>query len=118
MNIEVIILKDLPKEQIAKFEDRVVYNMAVATREYTKSRGAYPYLTGKLMRSEASAPIVGGNKEYGLLAGVKYAKYVYKYNYAKWTNPRTIPHWYYGVVKQKGAQLTLNAVMKALKEIK
>ena len=38
MNVEVKILKGIPVEQINKFEDRVVYNTALATREYVKSK--------------------------------------------------------------------------------
>lgn len=117
MNVEVKIIKGLPTEQISKFEDRTVYNTAVVTREYTKSRNAYPYKSGKLMRTEVSLPIIGSNKEYGLQAGVDYAKYVWKMENVHWTNPNTQPHWYYSNFNEKGAVLLTNAVIKALKEI-
>ena len=117
MNIEVKIIKGIPTQQIDSFEDKVVYNTAVATREYTKSRNAYPYLTGELRRSEISDPILGSNKEYSLSGGVGYAKTVYNYTNVKWTNPSTVPHWYHSVFKDKGYVLITGAVIKAKKEI-
>lgn len=115
MNVEIKITKPIPKNQIEKFEDKVVYNTAVLTREYTKSRNTYPYRTGKLRASEVSAPIVGSNKEYGLSAGVNYAKYVYKMTNVKWTNPSTVNHWYYNNFKSKGAGIVSNAVVRSMK---
>lgn len=117
MNVEVEIIKDIPKEQINKFEDRVVYNTAILTREHTKSANAYPYLTGKLRASEISSPVVGSNKEYGLTAGVKYAKAVWNYTNVNWTNPSTQPQWYYNVFKKEGTTIISNAVSRSLKEI-
>lgn len=117
MNVEVEIIKELPKKQILGLEDRVVYNTAVLTREYTKNANAYPYLSGELQRSEIAAPITGSNKEYGLLSGVDYAKYVWKYNNAVWTNPSTQPKWYYTTYKNQSAVITQNALVRALKEI-
>lgn len=118
MNVEVEIIKDIPKEQIKQFEDKVVYYSAILTREYTKSSSAYPKLSGDLERNEIAAPITGGNKEYNLLAGVKYAKYVYKMTNVQWTNPSTIPHWYYTVFRSRQASIMNNAVARATKEIK
>lgn len=117
MQFEVIIKKDIPKEQIEKFEDKVVYNMAVSTREYVKSKNGFPYLTGKLKSTEIAAPIIGGNKNYELTAGVDYATKVWNYTNVNWTNPSTIPKWYFTAFKDKGTVLTSNAVVKALKEI-
>ena len=117
MNVEVKFIKGIPKEQISHFEDRVVYNTAVLTREYTKSRNAFPYLTGKLRRSEAAAPIVGSHKEYGLTAGVDYAKYVWKKKNASWTNPSTQPQWYYTNFSLSTMGIINDAVLRAKKEI-
>jgi hypothetical protein len=117
MDIEVKIIKGIPKEQIEKFEDRVVYNTAIATREYTKSRNAFPYLTGKLRREEVAAPIIGSNKEYGLTAGVDYAVHVWKMNDVNWTNPNTKPQWYYSNFQEKGYLFLTEAVIKAKKEV-
>lgn len=117
MNIEVKIIKGIPTQQINKFEDRVVYNTAVATKEFTKGQNAYPYRTGELRRAEVASAITGSNKEYGLGAGVNYAKYVWNMTNVKWTNSSTIPQWYYNTFRQKGALLLTNAVVKAKKEI-
>lgn len=117
MNIEVKVIKGIPTQQIDKFEDRVVYNTVVATREYVKSRNAYPYRTGELRRSEIASAIVGSNKEYGLQAGVDYGSTVYNYTNVNWTNKSTLPQWYYTAFRQKGALMLTNAVLKAKKEI-
>ena len=117
MNIEVKIIKGLPVEQIDRFEDKVVYNTAVSTREYTKSRNNFPYLTGKLMRSEVAAPIIGSHKSYGLSSGVDYAVGVWSMRNVNWTNPNTQPQWYYKNFQLHGYGFVTEAVMKAKKEI-
>ena len=117
MNVEIKFIKEIPKQQISNFEDRVVYNTAVLTREYTKSRNSFPYLTGKLRRTEDAAPIVGSHKEYGLTAGVDYAKYVWKKKNASWTNPSTQPQWYFTNFDLSGKIIIDNAVLRAKKEI-
>lgn len=117
MNVEIKIIKGIPKEQIKKFEDKVVYNTAVFTREYTKQTNSYPYLSGKLNRSEISAPILGSNKEYGLSSGVDYAKYVWNMENVNWTNSSTEPHWYYSNFKKNSNTILYDAVTRAKKEI-
>lgn len=117
INAEVLIVKGIPKSQINKFEDRVVYNTAATTREYVKGAQGYPYLTGELQRSEIASPITGSNKTYSLLSGVDYAKAVWNYTNVHWTNPSTIPQWYYNAFRQKGALLVNNSINKAKKEI-
>lgn len=118
MKVSVEIISGIPREQIEKFEDRVVYNTAVLTREETKSLNAFPIRTGELMRQEIAQQIIGDNMEYGLGAGVSYAPRVYKYENVNWTNKSTLPHWYYSVYNKNGAIITENAVYRALKEIK
>ena len=118
MSIEVQIIKDIPTNQINEFEDRVVYNTAVLTREMTKSSSSYPYLTGKLARTEISIPVQGSNKEYSLLAGVDYAKYVWKMENAKWTNSSTKPKWYltnYKLYKESIIKTAINRALRSLK---
>lgn len=116
MNIEIEFIKGIPIEQIESFEDKVVYKVAVETREMTKGLRAYPYLTGTLERTEIQEPIVGNNKEYSLGAGVDYAKYVYQYNDANWTNPSTEAHWYHNIFNRHSATILSEAVSKTLKE--
>lgn len=117
MNVEVKIIKELPLKEISKFEDKVVYNTAVITREFTKSANAYPYRTGKLRSSEVASPITGSNKEYGLGAGVGYATRVWNYSNVNWTNPSTQPKWYLTTFKNQTIGIVHNAVNRALKEI-
>ena len=118
MEVEIQMLKELPKRQIDLFEDKVVYNVAVMTRETTKQNKFYPHLTGELERQEIAEPIQGNNKTYSLLSGVDYAKYVWNYKNAKWTNPQTQPQWYYSAFVKQKEIITNAAVIQALKEIK
>lgn len=118
MKIEYKIIKDIPKKEISRFEDRVVYNTAALTREYTKTANAYPYLSGELRRSEISSPITSsGNKAYSLDGGVGYAKRVWNYKNVKWTNSSTQPQWYYSVFRKHAETIIHNSIAKALKEI-
>lgn len=110
-------VKELPIKQINKFEDRVVYNVAVFTREYTKGTDAYPYLTGNLARSEMAKPIRGYNKTYSLLSGTGYDKYVWNMKNVNWTNKSTKPQWYFRQFRQSSGKIVKNAVSSALKEI-
>ena len=118
MSIEVQIIKDIPTNQINEFEDRVVYNTAVLTREMTKSSSSYPYLTGELARNEIQAPVEGSNKEYGLLSGVKYAKYVWNMENVKWTNSSTKPQWYLTNYKLQKESIINTAINRALRSLK
>ena len=117
MNVEIEMIKGLPVEQIKKFEDKTVYNCAVYTREMTKSQNAYPYLTGKLSRTEIATPIVGSNKVYGLTAGVDYAVSVWNYKDVHWTNPSTQPQWYKTIFDKNGGIIVSGAVIHAIKEV-
>lgn len=118
IEIKVEIVKDIPEAQIKMYEDRVVYNCASLTREYTKGMGAFPYRTGELARQEMSSQITGGNAEYNLLAGVDYAKYVWKMTNVNWTNKATQPQWYANVYRKFGKTIQTTASDRALKEIK
>lgn len=117
MNAKINWIKDIPTKQINNYEDKIVYNVAVLTREFTKSSNAFPYLTGELMKNEIAVPITGSNKEYGLSAGVDYAIRVYNYKKANWTNPGTQPSWYYTVFKKNCYTIVGEAKARALKEI-
>ena len=117
INIDVSIIKDIPTKDITKFEDRVVYNAAMYTREYTKNLNAYPELTGELKKQEIKAPITGSNGSYELLDGTTYAKCVYKMKGVKWTNKSTIPQWYDNVYKKKQDLIMEKAKQAALKEL-
>lgn len=117
MNFEIKWEKEIPIDQINKFEDRVIYDCAVFTREFTKGTSAFPYLTGELERQEIAAPIVGSDKSYGLTGGVDYAKYVWRMNNANWTNQATKPQWYYTEFRNNAEKIVGQAINAALKEI-
>lgn len=117
MEIYYKIVKDIPREKIRKFEDRTVYNTAVYTREMTKTSSSYPYLTGRLARTEASNPIVGSNCNYSLTAGIDYALYVWEMNSVNWTNSSTQPQWYLTNFRNKKEIIINQAVNNALKEV-
>ena len=117
MTIEFKWIKPLPEKQINQFEDRVVYNCAVYTREFTKGTSAFPRLTGTLERAEIASPITGSNKTYGLSGGVDYAKYVWRMTDVNWTNKATKPQWYYTTFKNQAEKVVSQAVSAALKEI-
>ena len=118
ITINVETLKDIPEKELKIYEDKVVYYTAVETREYTKGMNAYPELSGDLKRNEIASAITGGNAEYNLLAGVDYAKYVWKMNKVDWTNKATIPQWYYNVYRKKQATILESAKQKAGADIK
>lgn len=105
-------------KNIDKFTDKVVYNVAVLTREMTKGLHAYPRRTGRLEQTEVSEQITGSNKEYGLSTGVDYAKYVWqKGKNTAWTNSNTEPQWYYTVFDKHDREIVKNAIDRALKEV-
>lgn len=105
-------------DDVEYFTDKVVYNVAVLTREMTKGLRAFPRLTGKLEQEEVASQIVGSHKEYGLIAGVDYAVDVYKKGEnTAWTNPSTQPQWYYSVYDKHEKEIVNNAVNRALKEV-
>lgn len=117
MEVELEIVKDIPVKQINEFEEKTIYNCAVFTREFTKNRNAYPYLSGELARQEIASSIIGSNKEYGLTSGTDYATKVWKMNNVKWTNPSTQPQWYKSVFNRNVGEIVHQAVNTALKEI-
>ena len=117
MKVLMYWIKGIPFNEISKFEDRTVYDVAVYTRDFTKNIDAFPYLTGELRRQEVAAPIWGSNKVYGLKSGVDYAKYVWRMNGVKWTNKATRPQWYYNVFLNHKYTILNQAKYAAMKEI-
>ena len=118
LNVSVSMKKNLFSKELDIFTDKVVYDVAVLTREMTKSLRAFPRLTGKLEQTEVASQVVGSNKEYGLTAGVDYAVRVYKYGEkTMWTNPSTQPQWYHSVYEKHQNEILNNAVNRALKEV-
>lgn len=117
MTISYEWIKPIPEKQINQFEDRVVYNTALYTREYTKNTSAFPYLSGDLARSEIASPIIGSDKSYGLSGGVGYDKAVWNMKNVNWTNKATKPQWYYTQFRNDAEKIVSQAVNTSLKEI-
>lgn len=122
MNIEFEIIKDIPVQQISKFENQTIKNVATLTRDETKSKEAFPHLTGELERTEStSEPINLGDLEYGLSAGVEYAFDVWKMPpkpETDWTNDNTEAQWYETIYKKHKGTIVQTAIITALRSIK
>lgn len=115
MNIEVTIIKDIPKEQIHKFENNTVYEMARETLDRTA--GFFPRLSGDLERGSYAMGVEGSNLEYclGTIGKAEdYAKYVWKkpQSLTNWTNPATLAQWYITVFGNHAEQITNTAISK------
>lgn len=118
IEISVKIEKDIPVKEIETFQDKVVYYTAFQTRGYTISANAFPYLSGELQRQEMASKITGDDGQYNLLAGVDYAKQVWKMTNVNWTNTSTVPQWYANIYRRHQKSIVDGAMSKAIKEIK
>lgn len=112
MNIEVTIIKDIPKNKINEFADKTVHLMARETIDRTT--GFYPRLTGDLERgSFAMGAVPLGEKAYGIGSTVDYVGYVWaKPQNTNWTNPATLAQWYLTVFANHAEQIANSAVSK------
>ena len=116
MNIEVTIIKDIPKNAIKEFEDRTVYEMARETLDRTA--GFFPRLSGDLeIGSYAMGVVSLGNITYGIGTTGKatdYAKLVWDkpQSPTNWTNPATLAQWYTTVFGTHVEQIVNSAINK------
>ena len=118
---QVIINKELPREQIKNWQDKVVYTIARKTLDFTNSGSHFPYLTGELERASMSEGVVEISKgTYGLGAkGVSYAPRVWQYGEnTNWTNKNTIPQWYMGVFDKYKTEIVEDSIKTANNEVK
>lgn len=118
---QVIINKELPKEQLKKWQDDVVYSIARKTLDFTNSGEHFPYLSGELNRASMSEGVIQVSRgTYGLGAkGVEYAPRVWQYGKGtRWTNKNTIPQWYLGVFEKYKTEILEDALKEANKDIK
>lgn len=115
MNIELNIIKDLPKKELQRFADLVVYESARETLALTG--GNFPRLTGDLERGAYAMGVVDlGHMTYGLGSDVDYAKYVWEMPPSThWTNPNTIAQWYYYIFRIRRDNIINQAVTAAKK---
>ena len=108
MNVEYIVLKPLDTKSITNFMDKTVYNIARTTLDMTT--GHFPRRTGDLERGSYAFGVKGGNATYSLGTTVSYGKYVWDMKNVNWTNPSTLPQWYYTVFKNHSESIVSQAV--------
>ena len=112
IKIDVIIERDLPVHQLDQWRDRIVYNIARETLDFTG--GHFPVLHGDLERSSIAFGVQGGNKEYGLgyEDTAPYTPEVWKYPQrgTNWTNKQTWAKWYEASFKNNREKIINNAI--------
>ena len=118
--VEIIIVKDLPVEQLKKWQDKVVFGMARATLDITNSSHYFPYRTGALNQGSMAMGVRGSNTTYELGAdGVSYAPRVWQFgDRTNWTNPSTLPQWYISAFDKHKIEIVQLAVKNAESELK
>ena len=118
---EVEIIKELPKDKIKQWEDKVVYMLSRKTLDFTDSNEHFPYLTGKLAEASTNEGVIQlGNLTYGLGArGVEYAPKVWQYGEnTNWTNKKTLPQWYMSVFEKYKNEILQDAIKTSINEVK
>lgn len=114
--VDIQIVKDLPVDKIDRWEDKVVFEIARKTLDFTDSGSHFPYLTGTLNVASMNEGVVSeGNMTYHLGSrGVEYAPKVWSYGEnTNWTNPSTIPQWYFGVFEKYKNEILQDAIVEA-----
>lgn len=121
IKVDISIPKELPVKELDNYMDKVVYNIARITLDFTNSKQRFPYLTGELNRAAMAEGVVSeGNKTYHVgAAGVDYAPAVWKFPQdTNWTNPNTYAQWYMTEFKNEKEQIVSRAVNNALRSFK
>lgn len=121
-SVQIEIVKDLPVEQIKKWEDKVVYSLARETLDFTNSAHYFPYKTGALNISSMNKGVVNmGNMTYGLgyEGTTEYAPRVWQFGKGtNWTNPNTLPQWYISAFSKHKTELVQLALKDAESELR
>lgn len=122
LDAEFEVIRPIPEAQILQLENKIVENVAMLTRQETNNKDAFPYLTGELKRSELGDDIINiANLEYGLSAGVDYAKYVWDMPArpdTNWTNDKTEAQWYLTIYKNHTGSILQQASISAIRSVK
>lgn len=108
MEAQFIIQKPLNTAGIERFMDGVVKNTARVTLDMTAS--SFPRRTGDLERGSAAFGVKGGHATYSLGTTVGYGKYVWDMQGVNWTNPSTLPQWYYTVFRNHAESIISQAI--------
>lgn len=122
IHVDVEIPRGIPVRELDNYMDKVVYNVARVTLDYTNSKQRFPYLTGELNRAAMAEGVVSdGGKTYYLGArGVSYAPAVWKFPQkgTHWTNPNTFAQWYITEFKNEKELITRQAINNAIRNFK
>lgn len=108
MNAQFIVQKPLNVAGVERFMDGVVKNTARVTLDMTA--GSFPVRTGDLECGSSAFGVQGGHATYSLGTTVNYGKYVWKMNNVHWTNPSTLPKWYYTVFRNHAESIISQAI--------
>lgn len=108
MALQVIIQKPLNTKGIEDFMDQTVKNTARVTLSMTS--GYFPRRTGTLERGSYAFGVQGGHSTYMLGTTANYGKYVWKMEGVNWTNPNTLPQWYYRVFRNHAEGIVYQAI--------
>lgn len=121
LKIDVKVVKDIPKKEIANYVDKVVMGVARQTLDLTDSLGYFPRLTGALQEASMAQGVVQENHNTYYLGarGVNYAPRVWEMGEGtRWTNPRTKPQWYVYTYETYQNTIMENAIKQAESELK
>ncbi len=121
IQVETVIIKDIPTENINQYKDKVVFGIARATLDLTNTKRRFPYLTGNLNQASMSEGVQKkGYCSYYLGArGVEYAPKVWNYpSTTNWTNKSTYPQWYLTEFQHDKNTIVSKAIKQALGELK
>jgi len=120
--ISIKVVKDLPVEQLKKWQDKVVYSLARATLDFTNSSHYFPYRSGELNKSSMARGVIPiGQSTYGLgyQGSTTYAPRVWQMgSNTNWTNPSTLPQWYISTFEKHKTELLQLAIKNAESEAK
>ena len=123
IDVSIEIKRDLPKDQLKKWQDKVIYSMAREVLDFTDSKSHFPRRTGDLqITSKAVGVLKLGNASYGLDYDhdkVPYAIRVWNMgDGTHWTNDNTLPQWYASVFDKYKTEIVQLAIKNSESELK
>lgn len=121
VEIEFKIVEGINKEQIHEFVDQTIFGIARITKDLTNSCGYFPRLTGNLQSSSMAQDIRKESEAVYCLdvpGGADYAEYVWEFGEnTNWTNPNTLPQWYYSTFEKYQLSIQQEAISNALRSV-
>lgn len=111
VTVSVTVIKPIDNKGIKNFMEKTVRNSASVTLNMTTGR--FPRRTGKLEAGSYALGVKGSGTTYTLGTTARYGKYVWGMSGVRWTNPSTLPQWYYRVFKNNKEMIISQAVRNA-----